>query len=183
VNLKVAKDGIMFHKIKTVCFTGHRPNKLNGYNEDGIIARAVKQALRDTIRKLVAENPDTVFISGAALGVDTWAAEIVLEENGILTLAIPHVGQQKEWPVVSQYRWLMLFRAAHAVVFCDKGDYATYKMMQRNKYMVDNSDLVIAVWNGDKGSGTFNCVKYAIKQQKEILNLWATITQSILDLG
>jgi uncharacterized phage-like protein YoqJ len=170
-------------RFSKVCFTGHRPDKLGGYNEDGIIVRAVKQALRNTIRKLIAENPDTVFISGAALGVDTWAAEIVLEENGILTLAIPHVSQQKEWPVASQYRWLMLFRAAHAVVFCDKGDYATYKMMKRNKYMVDNSELVIAVYNGEKEGGTFDCVTYAIKQQKEIINLWPTIMQSMSDPG
>lgn len=166
-------------RLSKVCFTGHRPNKLDGYNEDGILVRAIKQALRDTIRRLLKENPDIKFISGAALGVDTWAAEIVLEENGILSLAIPNVGQQNEWPVASQYRWLTLFREAHEVVFCDKGDYAPYKMMKRNKYMVDESDLVIAVYNGDKEGGTYNCVNYAIREQKEIINLWPTV-QDIL---
>ena len=34
--------------------------------------------------------------------------------------------------------------------------------------MVDNADKVIAVWDGSKG-GTYNCVKYAEKQNKEII--------------
>jgi len=43
-------------------------------------------------------------------------------------------------------------------------------MQKRNEWMVDHSDYVIAVWDGSKG-GTGNCVKYAIKQEKEILQL------------
>ena len=34
--------------------------------------------------------------------------------------------------------------------------------------MVNNSDLVIAVWNGSKG-GTNNCIDYAKKKNKDIL--------------
>lgn len=40
-------------------------------------------------------------------------------------------------------------------------------MMKRNKYMVDNSDYVIAVWSGKPG-GTGNTVRYAIKSRKEV---------------
>jgi uncharacterized phage-like protein YoqJ len=41
-------------------------------------------------------------------------------------------------------------------------------MQKRNEYMVDNSDIVIAVWDGSKG-GTYNCVKYAEKLGKKII--------------
>ena len=40
-------------------------------------------------------------------------------------------------------------------------------MMKRNKYMVDKSDIVVAVWNGSKG-GTANTVKYAKQSGKTI---------------
>lgn len=40
-------------------------------------------------------------------------------------------------------------------------------MMKRNKYMVDNSDYVIAVWNG-KPSGTGNTVRCALNGKKEV---------------
>jgi len=37
--------------------------------------------------------------------------------------------------------------------------------------MVDNADIVIAVWNGDEKSksGTWNCIKYARKKGKKII--------------
>ena len=41
-------------------------------------------------------------------------------------------------------------------------------MQNRNKYMVDNSDIVIAVWNG-KPSGTGSTVRYAHEKGKTII--------------
>lgn len=40
-------------------------------------------------------------------------------------------------------------------------------MQKRNEYMVDHSDIVLAVWNGKK-SGTKNCIKYAEKMGKKV---------------
>jgi len=64
-------------KIKTLCFTGHRPQKLGGY-EPNPIADFVKRSLRDAIERAIKRRVET-FISGGALGVDQWAAEIVLD--------------------------------------------------------------------------------------------------------
>jgi uncharacterized phage-like protein YoqJ len=41
-------------------------------------------------------------------------------------------------------------------------------MQLRNEFMVNNSDIVIAVWDGTNG-GTANCVKYAQVENKEII--------------
>lgn len=56
---------------------------------------------------------------------------------------------------------------------CDKEtllqkNYTSDCMQKRNEYMVDNSDYVIAVWNG-KPNGTGNTVKYAKKKNKVVL--------------
>ena len=59
-------------KMRRVCFTGHRPEKLN------MSEHAVKKALRIEILNAI-EDGMPVFISGMARGVDIWAAEIVLE--------------------------------------------------------------------------------------------------------
>ena len=53
------------------CFTGHRPEKLT-CSED-----TIKESLEREIRRAVAEGLN-VFITGAARGVDIWAAQIVL---------------------------------------------------------------------------------------------------------
>lgn len=47
------------------------------------------------------------------------------------------------------------------------GKYHVAKMQKRNRYMVDNSSIVIAVYNGGKG-GTFNCLSYAHKEGRTI---------------
>ena len=57
---------------KTCCFTGHRPEKINGD------INVIKANLETEIRKAIDLGYDT-FISGMADGVDVWAAEIVLD--------------------------------------------------------------------------------------------------------
>ena len=42
-------------------------------------------------------------------------------------------------------------------------------MQKRNRYMVDKSDLVLAIWNGSETGGTWNTIKYARSKNKEIL--------------
>ncbi|MGN1099694.1 MAG: DUF1273 domain-containing protein, partial [Christensenellales bacterium] len=37
-------------------------------------------------------------------------------------------------------------------------------MQKRNEYMVDESDMLLAVWNGIEKGGTFNTVAYARKK-------------------
>ena len=41
-------------------------------------------------------------------------------------------------------------------------------MQKRNRYMVDNSDLVLAVWNGEKRGGTWYTIDYALKKGKPV---------------
>ena len=59
-------------RIRRVCFTGHRPEKLT--RPDSII----KEELETQICQAIADGL-SVFISGMARGVDIWAAQIVLK--------------------------------------------------------------------------------------------------------
>ena len=56
---------------------------------------------------------------------------------------------------------------ADEVFYVTEEEYKPYLMQRRNIWMVDESDYVIAVWDGSSG-GTGNCVKYAKEQDKEI---------------
>ncbi|MBY0023812.1 putative phage-like protein YoqJ [Paenibacillus jamilae] len=152
---------------KTVCFTGHRPNKLGGYDESNPIMIRVKSELERGIRDAIEQGYDT-FISGMALGVDMVAAEIVLKLRDTtarhirLVAAVPFEGQEGKWPQASRIRRSDIIARCDDVQYvCDPG-YAAWKMQRRNTWMVDNSGLVIAVWDGTKG-GTGNCVEYAEK--------------------
>ena len=168
-------------KIKTVCFTGHRPNKLGGF-ESNPIADWVKQSLKNVIKRAIKKGVHT-FISGGAIGVDQWAAEIVIEfrteqekhfstwSNTVdLIIAIPFPSQPLKWPQESRRHYEKLLQKADRIIEVCDDPYAAWKMQKRNEWMVDNSDAVIAVWNRTPG-GTANCVSYALENKKPVLVL------------
>lgn len=57
--------------------------------------------------------------------------------------------------------------------FCDERvviskEYTAGCMMKRNRYMVDNADVVLAYLKKSSG-GTYNTVKYAVSEGKEVI--------------
>lgn len=152
-----------------ICVTGHRPNKLYGYD----LSDPRWQELKQTLKTILRENHCTEAISGMALGVDTIFALAVLElkEEGFdikLHCAIPCKNHSCKWPRKSIELYNKILQKADIVKFVSEQEYRPYLMQRRNKYMVDHSDKVVAVWDGSK-SGTENCVEYAEKSQKEIV--------------
>lgn len=149
-----------------VSFTGHRPDKLGGYKLPNSTYIKVCQALDKTLREIKPEKA----ISGMALGIDQWAANICINLNIPFIAAIPFLGQEGKWPKESQKIFhTLLKKASEQIIVCD-GAYSPEKMQIRNQWMVDHSDLVIAVWDGSKG-GTGNCVEYAKSVKKDILRI------------
>ena len=41
-------------------------------------------------------------------------------------------------------------------------------MLVRNDYMVDHSDLVLAIWNGEQSGGTWHTIEYAKAKGKQV---------------
>lgn len=142
-----------------IAFTGHRPNKLGGYNPNPL-----QTWVKDQIRVYLQDRKPTKVISGMALGVDQWAAEIAISLEIPVIAAIPFVGQEKAWPQQSQLEWRNLIKKCERVVIVSEGGYSKQKMQIRNEWMVNNCTELCAIWNGTAG-GTGNCVKYAQNKQ------------------
>ena len=88
--------------IQTCCFTGHRPQSFPWkYNEADPRCLLLKFRLKRQIIQAVKQDGVRHFLTGMALGVDTWAAEIVLSlrKRWSLTLeaVIPCKGQDARW--------------------------------------------------------------------------------------
>jgi uncharacterized phage-like protein YoqJ len=160
-----------------VAFTGHRPEKLGGYNEPNPVRDALKAKLREKLLLLTIEHPDLLCISGMALGFDQWAAETCVELGIPFTAAVPFHGQHRAWPFSSQQRYSDLLAKAKEVVTVNPGPYAAWKMMARNEYMIEHADLLVAAWDGSSG-GTKNAVDYALKKGRRVVNLLGEVTPS-----
>ena len=139
-----------------VAFTGHRPEKLGGYGPN-----PVQDRVRAEIRYVLETWRPEAAISGMALGVDQWAAEICVNMEIPFTAAVPFETQESAWPNESQQHYRdLLFKANKILVVSPGRYYAAWKMQKRNEWMVDHCDRLLAVWDGSTG-GTYNCVSYA----------------------
>lgn len=156
-----------------IAITGHRPSKLgNDYALTSPLIHSIKAKIQDYINNhLINLKHDPIqFITGMALGIDTLFAQIAIENEIPFIAAIPCVNHQGKWPVKSR----QVYDSILANKLCTKHivtptEY-TYECMQnRNIWMVDNCNLLIAVWDGVEQGGTWNCIKYAREQGKQII--------------
>lgn len=154
---------------KTCCFTGHRPSAFSFESEKDEECLRIKTRLSEEIKRLVSLGVDT-FITGMATGVDTWAGEICagLKNEGIrLIAAIPCKDQTKGWGAADKLRYDSLLS------YCDdavtlSGNYTPWCMQARDRFMVELSHYVIAVYNGADRGGTFYTVSYARKMERNV---------------
>ncbi len=148
--------------------TGHRPDKLGGYSDevyDKLVAFAEKQLLKFPQVDMV--------ISGMALGWDQALAEAALNLGMPVRAYIPFIGMERKWPHQSQMHYHSLLRRIDEDewVICSEEGYAPWKMQTRNERMANDCTTMLALWNGTSG-GTANCIKYAEKINKPIINVW-----------
>ncbi len=147
-----------------IAFTGHRPSSLGGYT----IPNDTYNKVITKIESLLVELKPELVVCGMALGVDQWAAEICIKLGIPFIAAVPFIGQESIWPPESKDKYKELLAKASEVEIVSEGGYTPAKLQIRNCWMVDRSDLIIAVFNGSSG-GTANCIKYAKQQEKQII--------------
>lgn len=145
---------------KTCCVTGHRdiPEDKKEY----VIAELEKE-----IRAAVADGY-TRFISGFAEGTDLIFAALVIELKAqgyplILEAAIPYRGRLDSGDQDFQK---ILSLCDRIKVLSEKSSRSCYHI--RNRYMVDESSRVIAVYDGREDGGTLYTIDYAKAQGRTI---------------
>lgn len=164
-----------------VSFSGHRPSKLYGYSLNDKRYQYLAKKLSMLIRTAIEKYGVREFYTGGALGTDTVAFFTVncvkkeYEKRNISIkniLAIPFEKQYIKWNGVDKERYNRMISLADDVIYVDTlkeykiekhttvGTYNKDKLQKRNEYMIDNTDILITIWDGSK-SGTKNCIDYA----------------------
>lgn len=150
----------MIMEIKFCCVTGHR--KLPA---DKI--EYVKRELRREIL-LAIEDGYTYFISGFAEGTDLYFASIVAEikkENPdiYLAAAIPYRNRIK----AKDELFIELLGQCNEIG-CHSESYNPGVFMKRNRWMVQESERVIAVYDGRERGGTAGTLRYAYAMERDV---------------
>ena len=148
--------------IKICCVTGHRdiPQEQIGY---------VKDSLRREILTAVSDGY-TGFMSGFAEGVDQYFAEIVIE----LKQTNPDLQLMAAIPTRQRFNSLqkkpetkaMLDQCSDIAVIREEYHPSVYS--HRNRYMVERSGRVIAVYDGREKGGTVGTIRFAHTLRKEL---------------
>lgn len=147
--------------IKKCCaLTGHREL---GEDFDG-------ELLENCIRKLVKKGVER-FLCGMARGFDLAAGKAVLKvaeefENVELVACIPCPEQDKFYGEKDRETYLEIYGKCSEIKILN-AKYYKGCMLARDRYMVDNSDCVLAYMKEQRG-GTYYTVKYAYSKGKEI---------------
>lgn len=153
-------------------FTGHRPQKFP-WKRDESDPRCIKlkEALKAQIIRL-AQDGVTDFLSGMAEGVDTWAAQAVLDlriENPVIRLhcILPCKGQADKWEPSSREQYRSILKQADSIIYVHRG-YCKNCMLERDRFLVAHAGRLLAVYNGEQRSGTAATIHYARKAGREI---------------
>ena len=158
----------------TCCFTGHRPDKLPwGSRESDPRCLTLKRRLTQAVEGAYAQGMRH-FICGMAQGSDMYFAEAVLalrreRPQVVLEAAVPCLGQESSWPEVLRERYRRILESADIKTVLSHR-YTPSCMEERNRYMVENSGVVVAVFGGGRG-GTFNTLRMAYRLGRRVIEL------------
>lgn len=166
--------------VMNVGFTGHRSCKESEW---------LHTALHDAVGR-AAEKGARWFVSGGAPGMDCRFLEAAMLERWhqagkpggfdemyhvkglpdglVVQAALPFPGFWDHYKNQQDY-FDTLYQQLDVVAYISDGGYDVSKMHKRNRWIVDESDVVIAVYDGRQEGGTYATLKYARKQGKPIL--------------
>lgn len=157
---------------ESCAFTGHRPQKFPWkQNENDPRCVELKKVLTKLIIRLTQEGV-TDFLSGMAEGVDIWAAQAVLNlciKNPAIRLhcILPCKGQADKWGTSSREQYRSILEQADSIVYVQR-DYSKSCMLERDRFLAAHAGRLLAVYNGERRSGTAATINYARKAGREI---------------
>ena len=163
---------------ETVCFSGHRPERLPGNGDPN--TPEMQPLLAALRRELIAviERGKNVMMHGCMAGWDIICAEQVL----LLKVRFPHVRLISVAPYRAEFfsrencwtpDWVSRARdvfAQHDTGIKIAGHYRPGIYYERNRVLVDHASELISYWDGCRG-GTEYTVNYARRRGLTICNL------------
>ncbi len=169
----------MTHLGKVIAFTGHRSERLAAIFDE--------QDVFKHLYMLLTLPYQATCIVGMAEGFDTYAGLLCRQYGIPYRCAIPftqHIPHRVRRSIISdQYRSTITFNhreedyynlvrdAKEIHILHQEMGYNVAWYFERDRWMVDHADEVIAAWDGVKKGGTWETIKYAVLQNKSVYNI------------
>ena len=157
----------------SIMITGHRPDKLFGYNIHSNSYDSMRERFQQIFDTVSQQHNKITVYNGGSLGADQIFAEesIKFEKDHDVynIMAVPFPKQSDKWSTKDKINYSIIKSNMDEIITIDIS-YSAKALQKRNEYMVDRSDKVFSVWDHENHGGTYNCIQYAIKKGKPIIN-------------
>lgn len=142
-----------------------------GHRLGALYHGALKRDLRRFAREKIVNLGGTEIVSGMALGWDQAVALAAIDLHTPFVAVIPFYGMDSRWQpdMRAEFDWIRERAKSEVVV---ELEFSMGAYQKRNEFMVDYADGVIALWDGRKHGGTFNCLRYAHEKGRRVHHLW-----------
>lgn len=128
------------------------------------------------IRLINERKNNLIGVSSLAAGADQLFAAVILEQGGSLHAIIPCRGYERTFSKKGSLdHFKLLLRKAHRIETLDHPKPSEEAFLNAGHSVVDNSDLLIAVWDGEPAvgkGGTADVVDYARSCGTEVKVIW-----------
>lgn len=139
-------------------WTGHRPHYFRAPAEAAAAVQREAEELRRTF------TGPLVFLTGGQRGVDLWAAEAATQ-LGIpyhVYLPLPLPKFTADWGVADRAALERVWAAAaERRVLDERGAFGPAAYTLRNQAIAEECDLLVVVWTGRTGGGTYETLSFA----------------------
>lgn len=176
--------------LKRLVITGYKPYELGIFHSNHPGIPYIKKAIKRQLIPLLEEGLEWVLLSGQ-LGVETWAAEVVMDlqfEYPELKYAVitPFLDQEKNWKEEKQekYEEILINADFHATI--TKRPYeGPWQFIEKNKFFIRNSDGLLIVYD-DENAGSPQYIltmaqEYAKNHEYQIYVINSYDLQALID--
>lgn len=153
-----------------VAITGHRPD---AFIQSHYTTNQIQMISDGVVATFKRQYNDIYFNLGGAIGADQIVGNSCIEANVpyYLYLPAPIEIQGKYWNSNQLNNLKKQADLSSGLNIIDpSGNYNVKNYFIRDRKMVDEADIVVAFWVGKRQGGTFETMKYALKQSKFVFN-------------
>lgn len=148
--------------------TGHR-----NLGDEAMVAFVAEQVAHILERAEAKYNGQLVALSALAEGADQLFAEAALTRGILLEVVIPFANYADDFspgPTCAHYEWLLsCAKIVHHLPYTERSDEA---YLAGGQWIVEHSDLLVAVWNGRPAAGkggTGDVVRFAQRVARQCI--------------
>lgn len=130
--------------------------------------------VKKMMQEIVYEIKITQGFTCLATGADELFAEILIQNRINYTAIIPCKNYESTFNKTSLVNFVFSKNKASNIIELKNNEPSEKAFNEAGKLVVDNSEILIAVWNGEEAKGlggTGDIVEYALSKNKKIIHL------------